>query len=395
MLALKNWDINLRSREKKTLRSFLLLYAFLTLLILAFVAFLYYGLERDLMLQHQRETLSNLTNEQITRLKTLHVTFDKDQTYPRDERFNSAIYDSSLKQIFSTLNAKKVNLYEDIYLKNNHIYFVKELESYYLGARYIVIEVPEPSSWDKKVFHKLLGYGALIFTVLVIIGYFLLNLLLRPMRDTIALLDRFIKDTTHELNTPVNAILTNIEMIDTQTLDESLLKKIRRITIASKTISNLYDDLTYLVLSHHILSQDVEVDLKVLIEERLEYFSLLFESKKIELFPTLEEDVFLTIDRKKMAKLIDNILSNAIKYNKIGGSIHISLTKNEIEIKDSGRGIEKNKINQVFERYSRFDRSVGGFGIGLSIVAAITKEYGLHITINSIVQEGTTVRISW
>ena len=395
MLALKNWDINLRSREKKTLRSFLLLYAFLTLLILAFVAFLYYGLERDLMLQHQRETLSNLTNEQIARLKTLHVTFDKDQTYPRDERFNSAIYDSSLKQIFSTLKAKKVNLYEDIYLKKNHIYFVKELESYYLGARYIVIEIPEPSSWDKKVLHKLLGYGALIFTVLVIIGYFLLNLLLRPMRDTIALLDRFIKDTTHELNTPVNAILTNIEMIDTQTLDESLLKKIRRITIASKTISNLYDDLTYLVLSHHILSQDVEVDLKVLIEERLEYFSLLFESKKIELFTTLEEGVFLTIDRKKIAKLIDNILSNAIKYNKIGGTIHISLTKNEIEIRDSGRGIEKNKINQVFERYSRFDRSVGGFGIGLSIVAAIAKEYGLHITIDSIVQEGTTVRISW
>ena len=133
------------------------------------------------------------------------------------------------------------------------------------------------------------------------------------MKDTIALLDRFIKDTTHELNTPVNAILTNIEMIDEQSLDESLLKKIKRITIASKTISNLYDDLTYLVLSHQILSQDVEIDLKVLIEERLEYFSLLFESKKIELFTELAEGVVLTIDRKKMAKLIDNILSNAIK----------------------------------------------------------------------------------
>lgn len=395
MLALKNWDINLRSREKKTLRSFLLLYAFLTLLILAFVAFLYYGLERDLMLQHQRETLSNLTNEQIAKLKALHINFDKDQTYPRDERFNSAIYDSSLKQIFSTLKAKKVNLYEDIYLKNNHIYFIKELESYYLGARYIVIEVPEPSSWDKKVLRKLLGYGALIFTVLVVIGYFLLNLLLRPMKDTIALLDRFIKDTTHELNTPVNAILNNIEMIDEQSLDESLLKKIKRITIASKTISNLYDDLTYLVLSHQILSQDVEVDLKVLIEERLEYFSLLFESKKIELFTELEEGVILTIDRKKMAKLIDNILSNAIKYNKIGGTIHIKLTQHEIEIKDSGRGIEKSKINQVFERYSRFDRSVGGFGIGLSIVASIAKEYNLQIKIDSILSQGTTVRISW
>lgn len=347
------------------------------------------------MLQNQRETLSNLTNEHIVRLKALHINFDKDQTYPRDERFNSAIYDSSLKQIFSTLKAKKVNLYEDIYLKNHHIYFIKELESYYLGARYSVIEVPEPISWDKKVFRKLLGYGALIFTVLGVIGYFLLNLLLRPMKDTIALLDGFIKDTTHELNTPVNAILTNIEMIDTHALDESLLKKIRRITIASKTISNLYDDLTYLVLSHHLLSQDVEVDLKVLIEERIEYFSLLFESKKIELSASLEEGITRTVDRKKMAKLIDNILSNAIKYNKIGGTIHISLTEHGIEIKDSGRGIEKSKINQVFERYSRFDRSVGGFGIGLSIVAAIAKEYDLHIEIDSVLTEGTTVRISW
>ncbi|AHJ11435.1 sensor histidine kinase [Sulfurospirillum multivorans] len=395
MLVLKNWDINLRSREKKTLRSFLFLYAFLTLLILAFVAFLYYGLERDLMLQNQREALSNLTNEQIARLKSLHVNLEKEQIYPRDERFNSAIYDSSLKQIFSTLSTHKVNLYEDIYLKNDRIYFIKELESYYLGARYIVLEVPAPPAWSEKVFRKLLGYGALIFSILVVIGYFLLGLLLRPMKDTIALLDRFIKDTTHELNTPVNAILSNIEMMDLQSLDENMLKKIKRITIASKTICNLYDDLTYLVLSHKILSQDETIDLKLLLEERLEYFSLLFESKKIQLTHTLEEGVYLTIDRKKMTKLIDNILSNAIKYNKIGGFIEVTLGQQGIAIKDSGRGIEKSQINQVFERYSRFDRSVGGFGIGLSIVASIAKEYALHVKLESVLDEGTTVRISW
>ncbi|ARU47314.1 sensor histidine kinase [Sulfurospirillum diekertiae] len=395
MLALKNWDINLRSREKKTLRSFLVLYAFLALLILGFVAFLYYGLERDLMLQNQREALSTLANEQIVRLKSLHVNLGKEQIYPRDERFNSAIYDSSLKQIFSTLSTNKVNLYEDIYLKKNHIYFVKELESYYLGARYIVIEIDAPLSWEKKVFRKLLTYGAIIFGILIVIGYFLLGLLLRPMRDTITLLDRFIKDTTHELNTPVNTILSNIEMIELATLDESLVKKIKRITIASKTISNLYDDLTYLVLSHHIISHDEKVNLKVIIEERLEYFSLLIESKKLTLTSTLEENVFLMIDRKKIAKLIDNILSNAIKYNKIGGTIHVLLTPEYIEISDSGRGIETKKINQAFERYVRFDRTVGGFGIGLSIVAAIAKEYTLHVSIDSQLHEGTTVRIAW
>ena len=395
MLALKSWDINLRSREKKTLWSFLALYTFLMLLILGFIAFLYYGLEKDIMLQSQRDMLSNLTNEQIARLKSLHVNFDKNQTYPRDERFNSAIYDSSLKQIFSTLHTKKVNLYDDIYVKDDYIYFVKELESYYLGAKYIVLEIPEPPMWEKKMYRKLALYGGVIFTVLVVIGYFLLNLLLRPMRETIHLLDRFIKDTTHELNTPINAILTNIEMIDMQSLDESLQKKIKRMAIASKTISNLYDDLTYLVLSHHIISHTETVDVKSVVEERLEYFTLLFESKKLTLSYELDENCFLEIDRKKIAKLIDNILSNAIKYNKIGGSIGVTLHENCLEISDTGRGMEPQKINQAFERYVRFDRTVGGFGIGLSIVAAIAKEYNLRIVVTSQPNEGTRVKISW
>ena len=100
MLILKNWDTNLRASEKKTLLSFLALYAFLTLLILVFVAMLYYASQRELLLQSKREYLSSLTNEQIALLKSLHVNFDKDQTYPRDERFNSAIYDSSLKRMW-------------------------------------------------------------------------------------------------------------------------------------------------------------------------------------------------------------------------------------------------------------------------------------------------------
>lgn len=395
MLALKNWDTNLRSREKQTLWSFLCLYAFFAMLLLGFVGYLYYSLERDLMLQHHKEALSNLTNEHIARLKMAHINLDKNQTYPRDERFNSAIYDSSLKQIFSTLRASHVNLYEDIYLEKHRIYFIKELESYYLGARYVVLEVDEPSSWDKKVVRKLVLYGAFIFIFLVIVGYFFLNLLLRPMRDAIALLDRFIKDTTHELNTPINTILSNIEMIELATLEPPLAKKIQRINIASKTISNLYDDLTYLTLSHHEQSTIEAVDLKHLIEERLDYFEVIFESKKITCDVDMLSDVMLMIDQTKMAKLIDNILSNAIKYNKIGGSIHISLQPNRLEIADTGRGMDASKCKQAFERYVRFDRTVGGFGIGLSIVAAIAKEFNLEVRIDSKLNEGTKVSVSW
>ena len=395
MLALKNWDTNLRASEKKTLTSFLLLYAFLTLLILVFVAFFYYVSQRELLFQEKRETLSTLTNEHIANLKNLHNTFDKQQTYPRDPRYESAIFDSALKEIFSTLGTKRVNLYEDIYLHDGKMYFVKELEFYYLGARYTVLEIPTPTDWAKKVYQKLFLYGSIIFLVLVAIGYFLLLLLLQPMRQAISLLDRFIKDTTHELNTPVNAILSNIEMIECETLDASLAKKIKRITIASKTISNLYDDLTYLVLSHRTHSENEVVDLKALVEERMEYFHLLMESKKITQSLVLQENITLFCDKKKITKVIDNILSNAIKYNIIGGSITVTLIPQSLSIEDTGIGIEKSKLPRVFERYTRFDTTVGGFGIGLSIVSLIAKEYGLHVTLDSELKKGTKVTITW
>ncbi len=395
MLVSKNWDTSLRASEKKTLLSFLLLYSFLTLLILIFIAILYYNSQKELLLQNKREYLSALTGEQITRLKTLHATFDLNQTYPRDERFNSAIYDSSLKEIFSTLISKNVNLYEDIYLKDNHIYFIKELEQYYLGTRYIALEIPAPPTWQTQVYKQLLIYGSVLFLVLVIIGYFLLSLLLKPMRQAIALLDRFIKDTTHELNTPINTILSNIEMIDTNSLDKGLERKISRITIASKTISNLYDDLTYLVLSHRINSTNEPVELIPLINERLEYFSLLMEAKKISFTFVYHTNASLVIDRKKMIKLVDNILSNAIKYNKIGGEIIITLNENSLVIKDTGVGIEEEKLTRVFERYLRLNNTVGGFGIGLNIVAMIAKEYDLTVTITSIIHQQTEVTVAW
>ncbi|MDD3462039.1 MAG: HAMP domain-containing sensor histidine kinase [Sulfurospirillaceae bacterium] len=392
---LKSWDINLRESEKKTLLSFLALYLFLMFVILLFVGVLYYVSQKEVMLQSKRMELSDLTNEQIAKLKELHVAFYKNKNYPRDERFNSAIYDSSLKQIFSTTKVKKINLYEDSYLEDGKIYFIKELESYYLGARYIAIEVDDDGVWKKKVYQDLAIYGSIVFMLLLLFGYFLLNILLQPMRNALALLDRFIKDTTHELSTPVNAIMSNIEMIDIDSLDEKLQKKIKRINIGARTVANLYQDLTYLMLSHKIVSHDEDVDVGLLVKERVEYFSLFLESKKIEFNIKVQEHITVHIDRKKFAKVVDNILSNAIKYNSVGGKIDVEVSPNILSIEDTGRGIEQKNIKRMFERYSRFDPSVGGFGIGLSIVSMITKEYGLHVEIKSKVGVGTKVSISW
>ena len=392
---LKNWDINLLQSEKKTLFSFLILYLLFSITLLFILGVIYYNFQKDLMLQKYRLELSSEANEQIQKLKDLHVNFDKKRTYPRNKMFKSGIYDSSYKKIYATFGNKKIDFTKVIYLENEKIYFIKEPESYYLGTKYLVLEVQSDENWISQVYKTISIYGTILFVLMMIFGYFLLRLLLKPMREAIELLDRFIKDTTHELNTPVNAIMSNIEMIDKSSLDEKLAKKIKRIDIGARTVSNLYQDLTYLTLSHKIISNDEDVSLKEIIQERVEYFSLFSDSKKLKVSFICKEDKLLHIDRKKITKLIDNLFSNAIKYNKINGSIDIVLQAQYLEVKDSGRGIKKEKIEDMFKRYARADTSVGGFGIGLSIVGMIADEYSLHVSITSKEKEWTKVRVSW
>ena len=396
MSVLKSWDINLRQSEKKTLRSFFLLYLFFIIVLLLFMAIYYYNTQKNLMLKDKRVEFSKYANSQIKKLKYLQENFNKvPRIYPRDKRFKSAIYDSVYVKIFSLLDTDKVDLNEDIYLQNGSIFYIKELETYYLGAKYVVIEVKDDGLWKKRVYNNLLIYGGIILSILFLMGYFLLYLLLKPMREAIALLDRFIKDTTHELNTPISTILSNIELSEKGDIDEKLQKRLNRIKIGAKTISNLYQDLLFLTLSDKIESKKERVDLKELFSERIEYFSLFFDSKKITLKQSLKDKVFLYVDKKKLTKLIDNLFSNAIKYNKIKGKIEVVLEDRYFYIKDSGRGIEKDKLEQIFKRYERADKSVGGFGIGLSIVSKIAKEEGLKVEISSIFKKETIVKVSW
>ena len=396
MLALKSSVIDLRQSEKKTLIGFFSLYITLCVVILIFVSFIYFKSQKDFMLGQKRISLQNYSNEFIVKLKHLHVNFDKNQLYPRDKRFKTAIYDSDKKLIFSTLNSPKVKLDNIIYTSDNKkIHFIKEPESYYLGARYVIIEINEDQAWLYNMQKNIFMITAMGLVFMLIIGYFLLRLFLKPMRDALHLLDRFIKDTTHELNTPISAIVANIEMIETNNLDEKLAKRIRRIDIGAKTVSNIYEDLTYLTLNNKIMSQNENINLSEILDQRVEYFTTLADVKKINFIKNIQEDVFIVIDIKKLSKLIDNLLSNAIKYNKINGFIKIILNEDTLSVEDSGKGIKSEQISLLFDRYSRFDKTVGGFGIGLNIVSMICKEYNLDIKVDSTVNIGTKVEIKW
>lgn len=395
MLVLKSLDIDLTKSEARTLLGFSLLYSFLVLVIIGGISFTYYKFQKDLMLQEKRHILQEYSNDFIFKLKDLHVNFDKYKYYPRDEKFNSAIFDSDKKLIFSTLESKDVKFDKVTYLSENMIHFIEEPESYYLGTKYIILEIPDDNVWFRSVKGEIITYSFIAFIFMLILGYFISKLFLKPMRDALHLLDRFIKDTTHELNTPISAIITNIEMIDKDILDAKLAKKINRIDIGAKTISNIYEDLTFLTLNNKIISQNENLNLSNVLEQRVEYFKSLATIKKINFVLNIEKDIYLNSDLKKISKLIDNLISNAIKYNKIAGTIKVTLKENLLSIEDTGKGMSKENLSNLFERYSRFDKSVGGFGIGLNIVSLIAKEYNLDIKVESELNKGTKIEVIW
>ena len=222
-----------------------------------------------------------------------------------------------------------------------------------------------------------------------------MKILIRPLSDNINLLDKFLKDTTHELNTPIAAILGNIEMLNLENMDEKNKKKINRIRIGAITISSIYDDLSFLILNNKIISKNEILNVSDILYTRVEYFKILSDVKNISFNIDIKDNVMLEIDTLKLSRLFDNLISNAIKYSPPSSTIKITLDDNLFIIEDQGQGMSEDNIKQIFQRYKRFDTTVGGFGIGYNIIHNIIKEYDIDIEIKSEIDVGTKVILTW
>jgi len=305
---------------------------------------------------------------------------------------DSAIYDLDKNYIFGTY--KTAPSLNDIKSKTI-LHHVVSVEPYYLGAAYLLLSKPinfEPIITLKYNIILFMIFGGLFFSIL---GYFLGKLFIKPMRDTMQQMNHFIQDTTHELNTPISTILTNIEMIETFKKCNDSALELKRIEIASKTLSRIYDDLTYLNLNHNYHRKIITLNLSHLLQERILYFSSMMEAKNLQITTELEDNIFLEIDKNDALRLIDNLLSNAIKYNTTHGKLHVKLTSQLFSITDSGVGISPKDVKSILQRFKRANKSEGGFGIGLDIVNQVIKSYNFSLKINSKENEGTEVIVQW
>lgn len=383
------------SAKYQTLKRFLVLYGILVIVILALLGTLYYQYAKTKMISSHRLAMQ-LESESYVPVLNDWLEQDRNlSTFPKDLAYRTALYGYDKKIIVGNLKNTTLNFKESIALDGKRVHLIVPLAPYEMGDFYLIFETYDDGLWREQAIETALVIGSILFAFLLLMGFILARLLLKPMNEAIALLDDFIKDTTHELNTPISAILTNLEALKEEEIPPSMQKKFTRIEIASRTISTLYDDLTYLILNHHLAVVNEPLNISELLDERLEYFRHRIEQKKIHCTHNIAQNIFITIDRTKMIRIIDNLLSNAIKYNKMGGTLTINLQKEKLCVIDSGIGIPSEMIKEVFERYTRADKSVGGFGIGLHIVAMIAKEYNLDISIESEEKKGTKICLGW
>lgn len=381
------------SPEYKSLKGFVVLYTSMWIIILVLLASIYYENEKEKMLSEHRLSMQLVNETYYPNL--LYQFFDSNDELPVNLAYRTAVFDSDKKALASYLENENIDFSKYISLDGDYVHFIVRVGPNDVGVKYLVYETKDDGLWWDGMLKDMLLYGTLIFIFITIVGVNLLRLFLRPMRQSIELLDNFIKDTTHELNTPVSVIVANIEGIDLQQLEEKVSKKIRRVDIAARTISNIYNDLTYLVLHNNIAVEDEEINLSRFLCERVDYFKVGIEQKRITFSREVDEDVMITMDRNKLGRLIDNIISNAIKYNRVDGNIHVELKEGVLTVSDTGIGIPPEKISKIFQRYQRANETVGGFGIGLHIVAMIADEYDIDISVDSQLDKGTEIRLKW
>lgn len=242
------------------------------------------------------------------------------------------------------------------------------------------------NGFDKADF--LLGAGA-VAVLAMILGYILSGDILAPKQEMDARFLHLSKEILHELNLPLATIEANSKMLKKAHSDEKTQKRLKRIDAASVRLKRLYDELVYTINKEIYNVEKEHFSLLALIEERVEAMKELGRNP----FHLEVSDCSLFADRIGFEQMVDNLLSNAMKYSSREAPIRIATEGNKLVIEDRGIGMSESELVQIFERYYQSDSKQKGEGIGLALVKAYCDEAKIGIAILSKPGEGTTVKL--
>jgi len=372
--------------ETKNAFIFAIILTFLTLLLVSFPILNYLSVSLRLNQVNQEVQLRNYAKEieaTIQGIMPLQKTF----LFPRSIIFKSALLDANNHIVFSLIE-EPIPSFSDEFVKNETSLFYKyPLAPNALHVKFLVVQ--------KEISHSQVIFDILIIIGVVLVGmlifsYLLLKLLLKPYIETSTRMNLFFTDVMHELKTPLGIMQLNIEGLVKKYKD----KRLSRTLAALSTLSTLYDDLEYLIKNKTITYTTELLNFSMFLEDRIAYFEALSSSKEIAIVSYIEPEHYCKINRIELQRIIDNNLTNAIKYSSPKTTIEVYLETKEndlcFRVKDQGVGIRE--IDKVFERHYRGDIYKGGFGIGLSIVKSICEKYSIKIEVKSEEKKGSEFR---
>jgi len=382
--------IDLTNSEKSTFIRFLGLYLGSSFILIALVCFFYYKTEKQLYFDLTKSKMQNEVSKISSQIIFAHMTNTKLNTseFIKTDKYKVSFYNEKKEKIFGNLD-DEIDFSKNIIQHHKHFILVDHSTLGHLGVYYIAIEENLHTKQVKELEINIIVFFLLIYSIISLIGFYLAKLFLKPIKIEREKINNFIKDTTHELNTPISAIMMSTE---NNNLTE---KQIERVRLSAIRISEIYKDLTYIFLEksdEKKVTKNLRLDL--VIKEQLIYFKPLALKKRININLKLEKFEY-SINKDDFIRLLNNLISNAIKYNKISGNIDISLKNNELKISDTGIGINKNKLKDIYTRYYRATNEQGGFGLGLNIVNHVCNENNISIKVDSKENKSTTFTLKF
>ncbi|AXX94348.1 MULTISPECIES: cache domain-containing protein [Arcobacter] len=194
---------------------------------------------------------------------------------------------------------------------------------------------------------------------------------------------KFIKNSVHEINTPLSIIRTNIDLLKMKIPNN---KYITNIESGSKIIQYIYDDLSYLIKKDRVIYEKEYLDFTNILKNRLDFFDEIAKSNSLYFINSIEDDLYIKFNVTELQRIIDNNLSNAIKYSFAQSAIFVKLyylNDDEIEFSVTTNSKKIEDTEKIFDDFYRENSARGGFGLGLKIVKDICDKNLVIINLNS------------
>lgn len=214
----------------------------------------------------------------------------------------------------------------------------------------------------------------------------------------------FLSNVSHELRTPLTSIMALAETLEDGALSDSRNNR-RFLSIIKKNATRMHrliDDILELsaIEAGNVKVSNEWVPLRLLVEDILGSLSATSTSRNVTVANQVPSNAKIFADPHRLAQMLTNLIDNAVKFNREGGSVTITFETNNTDrilIEDTGEGIPAHHLDRLFERFYRVDRArsreLGGTGLGLAIVKHLAKAHGGEVSVVSRFGEGTVFTI--